>query len=707
MKQREDDATSNPSRNPHLQSVVDQQVDSPARRAAIRRGFGLATVPFLGGASALSLSACGSGDEAVAAPAPTQLLGFAPINISTGDEVVVPHGYIAQPILLWGDPIRAGAPAFLRDASQGWAEQEQQFGDNHDGIHFFPLNAAADAPGTRSDEGLLVQNHEYINPEYLYAPGNDANDWLAPFTFDKVRKGLAAHGVSIAHLRRAADGRISHVADSRFNRRITGYTPMDVTGPAAGHELLRTAQDPTGREVLGTLNNCAHGYTPWGTYLTCEENFNGYFGWNGARTPTALENRYGVTANGFGYRWHTADPRFDVNATPNEPNRFGWVVEIDPFDPASKPRKRTALGRFKHENAEHVLAADGTVVVYMGDDERNEYLYKFVTSGRFDAANPRSEANRNLLDSGTLYVAKFDGGTTPGRGTGTWIALVQGQNGLTAANGFTDQAAILINTRAAADRVGATMLDRPEWVAADPTRRGEVYCALTNNNRRGTTPASSNNADGSTVAGSARPPVDAVNPRSNNAWGHIVRWTETGNDPRATTFAWDLFLLAGQPSITGERAPSANVNAGNVFNSPDGIVFDRDGRLWILSDGSFSNSGDFANMGNNQVLCADPRSGEVRRFAVGPAGCEFTGAVVTPDGRTMFLNVQHPGELGSHPNAPRNPPTGQQTVGTVWSDNQIARDPTRFSRFPEGSASGRPRSCTMAIRRIDGGVIGA
>ena len=709
MSSHEDEIVSNTSSNTHLQTVIDQQLSNPERRSAMRRGFGLATLSFFGVGAATSLAACGSDDDPAPAPAPAPapVLTFAPVNTSSGDEVVVPFGYTAQAILPWGDPIRAGAPAFLRDASQGWQEQEQQIGDNHDGMHFFPLNATADGPGTRSDEGLLVMNHEYINPEYFYAPGNDANDWLLPFTSDKVRKGLAAHGVAVAHVRREANGTITHVLASPLNRRITGYTPMELTGPAAGNDLLKTADDPTGREVLGTLNNCAHGYTPWGTYLTCEENFNGYFGWNGTRTPSALENRYGITQAGFGYRWHTADARFDVNATPNEPNRHGWVVEIDPFTPNSKPLKRTALGRIKHENAEHVVAADGTVVVYMGDDERNEYIYKFVSTGKFDATNPRSAANRSLLDTGTLYVAKFDGSTTPGRGTGTWIPLVHDQNGLTAANGFADQAAILINTRAAADRVGATMMDRPEWITANPNRLGEVYCTLTNNNRRGTTPASANNVAGTTSAGSARPAVDAVNPRTNNLWGHIVRWNETNGDPRSLTFGWDIFLLAGQPSVTGERAPSSNIKADNLFNSPDGLWFDRNGRLWIQSDGSATNTGDFAGNGNNQMLCADPRSGEVRRFLVGPSGCEVTGVVMTPDSRTMFVNIQHPGELGGHPNAPRNPPTGQSQVGTVWSENQIARDPTRFSRFPEGGASGRPRSCTVVVRKNDGGVIGS
>jgi secreted PhoX family phosphatase len=406
--------------------------------------------------------------------------------------------------------------------------------------------------------------------------------------------------------------------------------------------------------VLGTLNNCANGRTPWGTYLTCEENWNGYFGapTSGASIGPDFQDqkadiiggqsRYGITTAGFGYRWHLVDPRFDADVNPNEPHRFGWVVEIDPFAPASKPVKRTALGRIKHENAELVVAANGKVVVYMGDDERNEYVYKFISSGSFDQANPTSPANRRLLESGTLYVARFDAGSSAGdnMGSGVWIPLLHGQAGLTAENGFASQADVLVKTRQAADRVGATMMDRPEWIAANPKKAGEVFMTLTNNNRRGGTPASSNKADGTTSAGSARPPTDEANPRSNNVWGHIVRWNEAAGEATALTFSWDLFVLAGQPSVTDSRKPSANISADNLFNSPDGLAFDSFGRLWIQTDGSFANSGDFANMGNNQMLVADPTTREIRRFLVGPSGCEVTGVTWTPDPQDHVR--QHP-----------------------------------------------------------------
>jgi secreted PhoX family phosphatase len=700
-----DHGTSNPSTGTSLNDLIDREV---SRRSVLKGGLGLATLGFFTGSW---LTGCGSDEDAApASSGPAErMLGFAPVATNSLDAITLPAGYTHQVMIPWGEPINAVAPAWLSDASQGWQEQEQQIGDNHDGMTYFGFNSAGTGPGTRSDEGLLVLNHEYINPEYFYKPGTDPADWLLPFTFDKVKKGLAGHGISVIHLRRAANGTWSHVTTSPYNRRVTGYTPMQLQGPAAGHALMRTAADPTGYSVLGTLNNCANGFTPWGTYLTCEENFNGYFGNTdtAGRALTSLENRYGVGPNlggglgqGFGYRWHTADPRFDINATPNEPNRHGWVVEIDPFNPGSTPVKRTALGRFKHENAEVVVAANGTVVVYMGDDERNEYIYKFVSTGTFDASNPYSAANRKLLESGTLYVAKFEAGATSGdnAGTGTWIPLIHDTNGLTAANGFADQAEVLIKARQAADRVGATMMDRPEWISANPKVSGQVFITLTNNNRRGTTTASSNSIDGTTVAGSARPLVDEANPRATNNWGHIIKLSDDGTDPTATTFAWDIFVIAGNPqAFPGTaKAGSSNVTSANMFNSPDGIGFDSFGRLWIQTDGNFSNAGDFAGQGNNQMLAADPVSKEIRRFLVGPAGCEITGLTLTPDRKTMFINIQHPGEVGSHPLKP----------AAHTGDNWMASNADQFSTWPGGVGSGRPRSATVVIRRTDGRPVG-
>lgn len=699
---RDDDGVSNPSSNRHLDAVIDRAAAlSPNRRHLLKSGLGLAALPFLGG-----LAACGGGDDTAPTPpaAPEARLGFQAVGISTADSMLVPAGYVATAFLPWGTPINQFAPAWNSNASNTADEQEQQVGDNHDGMTFFGFNAAGNGFGDRSDEGLLVMNHEYINPEYFYAPGSDPTDWLAPFTYEKARKGQAGHGASVVHVRRGSDGSWTQVQNSPYNRRIHGNTPMRLQGAAAGEATLQTSADPSGTQVLGMLNNCGDGRTPWGTFLTCEENFNGYFGWNGAHTSTPLENRYGVSGSGFGYRWHTVDPRFDVNANANEVNRFGWIVEIDPFNPGSQPIKRTALGRFKHENAELVVATNGRVVVYSGDDERNEYIYKFVSSGTFDRTNPTSAANRRLLEEGTLYVARFDAGATVGdnMGSGVWLPLVFGENGLTPENGFTSQGDVLIRARQAADRVGATMMDRPEWVAANPTRPGEVFVTLTNNNRRGSSATpTSNAADGSTTAGSARPAADEANPRANNVWGHIVRWNEAGGDATALSFDWDIFVLAGQPTVTGARAPSANITLDNLFNSPDGLAFDSSGRLWIQTDGSFANSGDFQSMGNNQMLVGDPVTREIRRFLVGPSGCEITGITWTPDRRTMFVNVQHPGEVGSHPNRPASYPNS--SVGTE-NDTWLSNNPTSFSQWP--TAGARPRSATVVVRRTDGGLIG-
>jgi secreted PhoX family phosphatase len=700
---------SNPSRNPHLTTLVDQAIArQPSRRTALKAGAGLAAVPFLSG-----LAACGGGGGAAAETPETpttpttpgepteRMLGFEAVAASSADTIVVPTGYVASAFLPWGTPLTDTAPAFAADASNSAADQEKQVGDNHDGMAFFGFNAAGNGFGDRSDEGLLVFNNEYFNPEYFFKPGANPADWMDPFDAEKARKGQAAHGVTIAHVRRNSAGEVELVRGSPYNRRIHGNTPIELQGPAAGHALLRTAADPSGTRVLGTLNNCGNGRTPWGTYLTCEENFNGYFGsTDPGFARNALEGRYGLSLNGSGYRWHTVDPRFDLSVNRNEPNRFGYIVEIDPFAPAADPVKRTALGRFKHENAELVIAPNGRVVVYMGCDEVNEYVYKFVSNGTFDAANPTSAANRRLLEEGTLYVARFEAGATAGdrMGTGVWIPLVLGQNGLDAGNGWTSQADISIRTRQAADRVGATMMDRPEWVSANPTKPGEVMITLTNNSRRGTGAANpadplANAADGTTVAGSARPDVDEANPRASNAWGHIVRWNETNGDATALSFDWDIFLLAGQPSFTDQRAPSSNINAGNLFNSPDGLAYDGFGRLWIQTDGNATNAGNFAGNGNNQMLAADPVSKEVRRFLVGPSGCEITGITWTPDRRTMFVNVQHPGELGNHPRKPAG-----------YTDNDIARDPTAFSTWP--TAGVRPRSAVVVIRRADGGVVG-
>jgi hypothetical protein len=600
--------------------------------------------------------------------------GFASVAPSTDDAVRLPPGYRAQVVYAWGDPVDGVAPAFRFDAGNSAADQARQAGMHHDGMAFFP---DADAPDAR---GLLAINHEYIDAGLLFPDG--MRQWSA----DKLAKALAAHGVSIVHVARGPGGRWA-VVPGPSARRITAATPMRIAGPAAGHRALRTRADPAGRTVLGTLANCAHGVTPWGTYLTCEENFDGYFSAAGARPSTAREARYGIDARGFGTRWREQAARFDLAREPNEPNRFGWVVEIDPRRPAQRPVKRSALGRFKHEGAQVRLAADGRVVVYMADDERNEYLYKFVSSARFDPQRP--QLNDRLLDLGTLHVARFDAD-----GRGQWLPLRHGQHGLTAAHGFADQAEVLVFARQAADRVGATLLDRPEWIAHHAPS-GRMLVALTNNTRRvaaDSPRASVNRVDGSTRAGSAQPPVDAANPRADNAFGHLLGWREDGDDAAATGFDWDLFMLGGhgEDASLGARDAVRGTMRGDGFAAPDGLWVDPGGLLWIHTDMSTSRieRGPYAGLGNNAMLACDVASREVRRFLVGPRGCELAGMAMTPDLRTLFVNIQHPGEAGSE--GPNDPD-----------------DPRRISNWPDFRSDGRPRSATLVITRDDGGVIGS
>jgi hypothetical protein len=566
-------------------------------------------------------------------------------------------------------------------------------------MHFFPQ---IDAGGSESNTaGVLCANHEYCDQGLV----NNVIDYAgAPLTLDMVRAQQAAHGVSIVKVVRRSSGEWQVDRKSPLNRRITGNTPMRISGPAAGHPLMQTADDPTGTQVLGTLNNCAHGYTPWGTYLTCEENWNGYFSnetGDVVGVPDldqkleiiAGQSRYGVVKGGFGYRWHEVDERFRADLHPNEPNRFGWVVEIDPLHPDSTPIKRTALGRLKHEGAQVVVDADDRVAFYMGDDERNEYIYKFLCRAKLNRNN--RARNRDMLDNGKLFVAKFNAD-----GTGKWLPLIWGQNGLTPENGFADQGEVLIKCRQAADRLGATMMDRPEWGAAHPLT-GEVYMTLTNNSRRGNTPVSSNLPDGTTSAATANPPVDTANPRPDNDFGHIIRWREDGSTVTARTFTWDIFVKCGDRKTTkvlggtynpaGHDGYVGNIN-GDDYGAPDGLWFDQDGRLWIQTDQVGNATGDWVNIGGNVMMCADPSTGETKRFLTSPKNCEVTGVVGTPDGKTLFVGIQHPGEdwVGSFtanstwPDSGINGPTTQTAVGTVY----------------------KPRSGIVVITKDDGGVIG-
>jgi uncharacterized protein len=630
---------SNRSSNPSIHDVSD-----PKRRTLIQGGLAAAAGGLLA-----PLAGCATG------PNTGPLLGFKSVPVSTADTVTVPEGYTTQVIAAWGEPVGLSGenPAFRFDAGNSAAEQEAQMGMHHDGIHFFRHPLLPDS----SNAGLLVMNHEYADDGLLHPDG------MATWNAAKVRKAQAAHGVSVIEIENkgGATPRWEIVRPSPWARRITASTPMAFGGPAAGHALLRTAADPRGVRPLGTVNNCGSGITPWGTYLTCEENFIFYF--KGPDAPSAHEARWGLRkGDPVGYRWHEHDERFDATKHPNEPHRFGWIVEIDPANPSSTPIKRTALGRGAHEGATVATTKDGRAVVYSGEDARFEYIYKFVSR---DTIKPGgAAANATLLDHGTLYVARFDAD-----GSGRWLPLTHGSGPLTAAAGFADQGEVLIKTRQASDALGATKMDRPEWIDID--RAGWVYCTLTNNSNRG---------------GNNQPGLDAANPRANNTMGHIIRWKEAG-DFDGTTFQWNHFVLAGDPKL--DRAEAKGNVKGDAFACPDGLWTDARGVLWIQTDMSTSamGRGDLANLGHNCMLAADPRTGEVRRFLTGPAGCEITGATATPDGRTMFVNIQHPGESPSErsdPGAPR-----------------------KVSNWPDQRPDGRPRSATVVIRKADGGPIGS
>ncbi|HEY6561790.1 MAG TPA: PhoX family phosphatase [Polyangiaceae bacterium] len=647
-----DDIGSNHSGNPHLSDLIEARL---SRRNVLSGGIAAAAVSFLGGCGGNveqteSLQANESSLHWKPRPPKRTLLGFEEVPPSTEDTIVVPPGYTWDVLIPWGTPLFADSPAFAEDASNSAADQEKQVGFNHDGKHYFPLGFGAFG----SRRGLLVVNHEYTDASQIYTAAQGAEITADPAGKEKVAKALAGHGVTVVEVVQKHDGTWTHVVGSRFNRRVTGTTPMAFSGPVtADHPMLASSITPI---PLGTLNNCGHGFTPWGTYLTCEENWNGYFGTADTTwTRTELEARYGVSAGGFGYGWHIAEPRFDVAVNRNELNHFGWIVEIDPFDPRSTPVKRTALGRIKHEGAA-ITESRGRMVLYSGDDENGDYLYKFVSSAPWRLLRA---LGKSPLDHGTLYVAQFSED-----GSGKWLPLVHGAGPLTPENGWLDQADVLIRTRLAADAVGATRLHRPEWVSVHP-KTGEVYVTLTNG------------TGNSSAVNSGRDP---------NPYGHIVKFKEARHSDKA--FEWDIFLLAGDPAY------DPNVPADqSVFGSPDGIWIDPDGRVWIQTDISNSSqnlaSRGYDNIGNNQMLAADPATGEVRRFLTGPRGCEITGVISTPDQRTLFINVQHPGESTTYWNNLNGAPS--------------PANPTTVSSWPFG---GRPRSATVVIRKLDGGKIG-
>jgi uncharacterized protein len=696
------DEVHNHSENISFQEVLSQHLQ---RREFLRGGVTLASATTL---SSLALVGCSDNDDGNGGGA--QTLGFQAVAKNLNDAVTLPAGYSDAVLYAFGDPIDGGTPDFLNNGTD--TASERRAGDQHDGMAYYGLSDAGQwAPG-RSDRGLLVINHEQVLDAYIHAAG-PTEDINGNRPQAEVDKEMNAHGVSVIEVRReAGSNRMSHVRTSAFNRRITAFTEMDLTGPARGSARLATPFSPDGTRTRGTLNNCGHGVTPWGTYFACEENWFSY--WkreDDAALRNAADNaqlaRNGMRPNsaGFSYRkWDTVNAevyrRFNITAQPggsattdfrNEANTFGYIVEVDPFAPNSRPQKRTALGRFVHEGCWTAPAIAGRpLVFYMGDDNRFDYIYKFVSAANWDPADAnrsdRLAVGAKYLDSGTLYVARFNAD-----GSGEWVELTVGRNGLDINNPlfpFASQADVCIATRLAADSVGATKMDRPEWGAVNPAN-GEVYMTLTNNTRR-------------TEAGQA----DAANPRLANANGHIIRWRERGGIQEATAFDWDIFLFGA----AANAEPSVNVSGlsdDNDFSSPDGLWFDARGLLWIQTDdGVFPGS----DRSNNQMLAALPgQVGDgavvtntsaptiagasaspetVKRFLVGPRGCEITGIDMTPDYRTMFVNVQHPGEDGSL----------AEPDGT-WPN------PSR-NALQAGVPGQRPRSATIVITRDDGGPIG-
>jgi secreted PhoX family phosphatase len=653
--QRYDDGENvgvNPSTAPSMQDIIDARLT--------RRGFvgGLAA---FAASTALTPPAAAQG----ARPRAASTLTFSEVAHGYDERDHVAPGYTAKVLIRWGDPIIAGAPAF-DIARQTRESQEKQFGYNNDFMAFMPLPR-----GSRSStSGLLFVNHEYTNQNLMFA-GISARADVSTLTREQCEVDIAAHGLAVVEVRKRRAG-WEVVADSAYNRRLTLWsTPFRLSGPAAGHARLKTDADPSGTRVLGTINNCAGGVTPWGTCLSGEENFNGYFHGDASRTPEAANHRrYGVQTF-RGTPWGRFFERWDVEKNPNEPNRFGWVVEVDPYDPRAVPVKRTALGRLKHEGATCIVSRDGRVALYMGDDERFEYVYRFVTAGRFNPTN--MGANRDLLDTGTLSVAKFaDDGTLK------WLPLVHGQGPLTAANGFASQADVLIEARRAADALGATPMDRPEDVEPNPVS-GRVYIVCTYNERRAA-------AD----APNPRERINGPNPRVRNLTGHIVELIAPGGagsqgDHTAETYRWEIFLKGGNPATAdsgaqyGAGVPSAN----GWLAAPDNVAFDPKGRIWITTDGMPTQVQPAVADGLFAADTTGPGRGVTKHFYSVPRGAEMCGPTFTPDGKTLFVAVQHPGE---------------ETDSTFEQPS---------TRWPDFNAALPPRPAVVVITKNDGGDIGS
>ncbi len=643
------------------ETIGDIIVKRYSRRDIMRGTLGVAASAALFGPAALAAG------QAKAEAAPDRF-DFKELTAGNDANHHVAPGYRGQVLLRWGDPLFPDSPVF-NPAAQSAAAQLKQFGYNNDYVAFFPLDDA----GKR---GILCVNHEYTNEEVMF-PGISKRQDTSGFedmTAELVDIEMAAHGVSIVEIaREGEDWRV--VLDSKYNRRISpGSTEMRVDGPAAGDARLKTSADPTAKTILGTLNNCAGGKTPWGTYLTAEENFHAYFWSNhcvpGGARPKGLGGdqaksyaRYGIP--GFWQAWGKFHDRFNVDKEPNEPNRFGWIVEIDPLDASSVPVKHTAFGRFCHEGAECVVNKDGRIVVYCGDDGRGEYVYRFVSDGRYDPDN--RAANMTLLSNGTLSVARFDAD-----GKVTWLPLVFGRQWLTPDFGFKSQADVVIDARIAADLLGATRMDRPEDVQPNEVN-GRVYVILTNNTSR-------------------KPDqVDAANPRADNAFGHIIELTPPDGDHSADVFAWDMLVRCGDPAIEAVGALwNPDTSSNGWFACPDNAAVDNRGRLWISTD-----QGDnWPRTGRSDGLFALETDGARRRtsklFFRCPVGAELCGPCFTPDGETLFVAVQHPAADGS-----------EALIG--FGRASTFKDPA--TRWPDFDPNMPPRPSVLAITKDGGGKI--
>ena len=711
----------NTSENIHFRDILEQAI---TRRSLISKTASGAVALTL----ASTLTACGSDSDSTPGTTtppvdPTKLptkLSFTPVAKNLNDIVTVPEGYEAKVLYAMGDSINPYYEAWDDSKIPSGASFQFRSGDCHDGMSFFGLNTSTGRyDNTKSDHGLLVLNHEYINQTFLHQTG-PTNKGTGPRPEDEVIREVNAHGVSIIHLKKDSKTQaVEILKNSIFNRRITASTPMTFTGVAAGSALLSTRFSPSGVKTRGTQNNCGNGYTPWGTYLTAEENFIGYFVRNAAddSSRTANEivalNRYGLKQGAKSrYQWETATGSLEqqdmydrwnasvVGASAsvdyrNIPNTFGWIVEIDPFDSRQDPVKRTSLGRFAHEDCRTSRAIEGqNLAFYMGDDSRGEYIYKFVSDAKWDAkdVNGGYAAGDKYMNSGKLYVAKFNSD-----GTGQWIELSISNPAISAYTTykFADQADVVTHARIAADAVGATKMDRPEWVAVNPNN-GEVYVTLTNNSNRGTSYV-----------------TDAANPRNytdpeggkGNVNGHIIRFREDADKTTATTFKWDIYLFGAEAKML-ENVNLSGLTDNNDFSSPDGMWFDPRGVLWIQTD-----DGAYTDVTNCMMLAALPGtmgdggtatalSGagtqdtfmgakvtdeNLRRFLTGPNECEITGVTMTPDYKAIFINVQHPGEDSAAYN----------NATSHWPATQT--DPS--------NTTARPRSATVVITRKDGGVI--